>query len=45
VGAAGGARPETDVEGELLRSRLERSAREAEADAKLEELKKRMGRS
>jgi hypothetical protein len=45
LGAAGGQRPETDVEQELLRSRMDRAAREAEAAAKLEELKKRMGRS
>jgi hypothetical protein len=45
LGEAGVNRPETDLEGELLKSRLEHAAREAAADAKLEELKKRMGRS
>jgi hypothetical protein len=45
LGAAGMDRPETDLEGELLRSRLERAGHEAAADAKLEELKKRMGRA
>jgi chromosome segregation ATPase len=45
LAAAGGQRPETDLEQELLRSRMDRAAREAAADAKLEELKKRMGRS
>jgi len=44
LGAAGMDRPEVDVEGELLRSRIERQAREAAAEAKLEELKKKMGR-
>jgi hypothetical protein len=45
LGEAGMSRPETDLEGEMLKSRLEHAAREAAADAKLEELKKRMGRS
>lgn len=45
LGAAGMDRPETDLEQELLKTKLDRAAREAEADAKLEELKKRMGRS
>ena len=44
LGAAGMDRPETDLEGELLKGRLERAEREAAADAKLEELKKKMGR-
>ncbi len=44
LGAAGMDRPELDVEQELLRSRLDRQAREASAEAKLEELKKKMGR-
>jgi len=43
-GRAGMDRPETDLEGELLKGRMERAAREAQADARLEELKKRMGR-
>jgi hypothetical protein len=37
-------RPELDLESELLQGRMKRAAREAEADAKLDELKKRMGR-
>jgi hypothetical protein len=41
---AGMDRPDLDLEAELLKSRMERSAREAEADAKLDEMKKRMGR-
>jgi hypothetical protein len=44
LGAAGMDRPETDLEGEMLRSRLSQAEREAAADAKLEELKKRMGK-
>ncbi|MFI5206393.1 MAG: hypothetical protein ACHQU8_03975 [Gemmatimonadales bacterium] len=44
LGRAGMDRPETDLEGELLKGRMERAAREAQADAKLEELKKKMGR-
>lgn len=44
LGAAGMDRPETDLEQELLKTKLDRAAREADADAKLEELKKRMGR-
>jgi len=42
--AAGGKRPETDLEGELLRGRMERSAREARAQEQLEELKRKMGK-
>jgi len=45
LGEAGMSRPEVDLEGELLKSRLEHRAREAAADAKLEALKKRMGKS
>jgi flagellar biosynthesis chaperone FliJ len=45
LGAAGMDRPEVDLEQELLKSRMDRAAREAEADARLEELKRRMGRS
>lgn len=44
LGAAGMDRPETDLEGEMLKSRLSRVEREAVADQKLEELKKRMGK-
>ncbi|MFQ5702578.1 MAG: hypothetical protein ACE5HT_00995 [Gemmatimonadales bacterium] len=41
---AGGTRPATDVDGDLLRSRLDRAAREAHAEAQLEALKKKMGK-
>ena len=44
LGRAGVDRPELDPEQEALKSRMDRAAREAEADAKLEELKKRMGK-
>lgn len=44
LGQSGMDRPETDLEGELLKGRMERAAREASADAKLDELKRRMGR-
>lgn len=44
LGKGGMDRPETDLEGELLKTRMKRAAREAEADARLEEMKKRMGR-
>jgi len=44
IEAAGGVRPETDVGDELLRSKLDRAAREAEAQARLDALKKKMGR-
>jgi hypothetical protein len=44
LGAAGMDRPEADLEGELLKGRLAQAEREAAADAKLEELKKRMGK-
>src|SRR2546427_513334 len=39
LGEAGMDRPGTDLEGELLKGRMERAAREAEADAKLADLK------
>jgi hypothetical protein len=42
--AAGGTRPDTDLEDQLLRSRLDRSAREARAEEQLRELKKKMGK-
>jgi len=44
LGEGGMDRPETDLESELLKGRMERAAREAAADAKLDELKRRMGR-
>src|SRR2546430_1220966 len=40
--AAGGARPGTDIRDELLKSELERAAREAAAERQLKELKKKM---
>lgn len=44
LGQAGMDRPGTDTEDELLRHRMDRAALEAEADAKLEEMKRRMGK-
>lgn len=44
LGAAGQDRPELDLEHELLKTRADRAAREAAADARLDELKKRMGK-
>lgn len=40
--AAGGARPGTDVQDELLKAEMDRAAREAAAERQLEELKKKM---
>jgi hypothetical protein len=42
--AAGGERPETDAESELLRARADRAAMEQAADAQLAALKKKLGR-
>lgn len=42
VQGAGGARPGTDLQDELLKSEMDRSAREAAASRQLEELKKKM---
>jgi len=42
--AAGGVRPETDLEGELLRSDLQRKQMDAAVAAQLEHLKKKMGK-
>ncbi len=44
IEAAGGVRPDTDVKDELLQSQLDRAAKEAEAEARLDALKKKMGR-
>ncbi len=44
LGRAGADRPELDPEQEALKARMDRAAREADADAKLEELKRRMGK-
>ena len=42
IESAGGSRPGTDLQDELLKSDLDRSAREAAAARQLEELKKKM---
>jgi hypothetical protein len=42
--AAGGTRPETDLDGELLQSKIERQQMDAAVAAQLEKLKKKMGR-
>ncbi len=42
--AAGAARPETDVEDQALRFRLDKAQREAAAEEHLQRLKKKMGR-
>ena len=44
IETAGGTRPETDFKNELLRSQIDSAAREAEAEARLEALKKKMGK-
>ena len=44
LGQAGMDRPDVDLEHDLLKTRVDRAAREAAADARLDELKKRMGR-
>jgi chromosome segregation ATPase len=44
LGRAGADRPEVDPEQDALKAKLDRAAREAAAEAKLEELKKRMGK-
>lgn len=42
--AAGGARPEVDVQGELLKAEMDRAARERSADEQLDLLKKKLGK-
>jgi hypothetical protein len=42
--AAGGSRPETDVDGDHLRAQMDRSAREARAEEQLQDLKRKMGK-
>jgi hypothetical protein len=42
--AAGGVRPETDLESELLTTQADRAAREQAADAQLAHLKKKLGK-
>ncbi len=44
LAAAGGARPATDLRDDLLRSELDRAAREAAAEHQLQELKKKLKR-
>ena len=44
VEVAGGARPDSELDESVLGSRMDRAAREAEAEDQLEELKRRMGR-
>ncbi len=44
IESAGGSRPETDVRDDLLKQQFDQAAREAQADAQLEALKKKMGR-
>jgi hypothetical protein len=44
IEAAGGVRPETDVEGELLKHQLRRSQLDAAVNAQLDHLKKKMGK-
>jgi uncharacterized protein YPO0396 len=42
--AAGGVRPETDLEGDILKSQIQRQQMDRAVDAQLEHLKKKMGR-
>jgi hypothetical protein len=42
--SAGGVRPETDVEGEMLKSQLNRRQMDAAVEAQLEHLKKKLGK-
>jgi hypothetical protein len=42
--AAGGVRPETDLESELLKTKADRAAMEQAADAQLAHLKKKLGK-
>jgi hypothetical protein len=44
IEAAGGARPGTDLDDELLKARAERAAHEAAAEAQLAYLKKKLGK-
>ena len=44
IDAAGGTRPELDLEGELLKAEAERRLHEAAVDAQLAHLKKKLGR-
>lgn len=45
LGEAGAPRPGVDPADEVLKTQMDRAAREATADQKLEELKRKMGRS
>lgn len=42
--AAGGTRPETDLDGELLKSRINRQQLDAAVEAQLDHLKKKLGK-
>jgi len=44
VQAAGGARPDADPQYDLLKAQIDRATREAAAERKLQDLKKRMGK-
>lgn len=44
IQSAGGARPDTDLDGELLKAQAERKLHEAAVDAQLAHLKKKLGR-
>jgi hypothetical protein len=44
VQAAGGVRPDVDPQYDLLKAQIERATREAAAERKLQDLKKRMGK-
>lgn len=44
IEAAGGVRPDTDLNDDLLRTQMDRAAREAAAEERLRQLKKKMGR-
>ncbi|HET9151843.1 MAG TPA: hypothetical protein VFN83_09035 [Gemmatimonadales bacterium] len=44
IAAAGGARPDLDLEGELLKADAERKLREAAVEAQLAHLKRKLGR-
>jgi hypothetical protein len=45
IEAAGGARPETDLEGELLKARADRRLHEQAVEAQLAHLKKKLGKN
>jgi hypothetical protein len=45
IESAGGVRPETDVEQELLKARMDQARRDAAVEAQLAHLKKKLGKS